>query len=398
MSRRSRWIKRIVVAVIALLVLAGIGASLRPTPIPVETARASRGALVVTVDGAGRTRLPDTQTISSPVAGDLLRILLRPGDTVAAGQVVAEILPGASQPLDARSRAEARAMLGAARAGLAEARQSVEQAAIAAEVAAKEADRARLLAKSQSVTARSLELAEADERARKADLAMARLSVERARREAEVAAAALGGSGPGSQEQKVAVEAPLAGRVFRVHTESAGPVQPGTPLLDIGGVGGIELVVELPTQAAMRITPGAAVRVDGVGNRRTLAGTVRLVEPSAFTKVTALGVEEQRVNVIVDPAGDPDGWSAVGDGFAADAHITVHEADGVLKAPSGAVFRAAGGYAAFTVSAGRAHVVPVEIGERSADEVEIRKGLAEGAIVVVHPSDKLADGTAVVVE
>lgn len=400
MSRRAKWIKRVIVTLVLVAAVVGVAASLGPDPIPVEVSRAVRGPLVLTVDGMGRTRMVIQQTISAPVAGELARITLRPGDSVSQGDVVAQILPALSQPLDARSRAEVKARLGAARAGLEEARRNVERAEISLELATSEAGRARQLVETQSVPRRTLELAEAEEKARRSELALAHTTVERARLEAQAVAAALGE--PHGAKAKVGsrieVRAPSSGVVLRVLSESAGPVQPGSLLLDIGDPSDMELVVDLPTQAAVRVSAGAAVRLDGLGNGTQATGTVKLIEPAAFTKITALGVEEQRVNVIVTPSGDLAVWSVLGDGFAADAHIEIHKATDVLKIPSGAVFRDGSDYAVFAIDAGRARLTKVEIGGRSAAEVEVNSGLAVGANVVVHPSDKLKDGLVVVAE
>jgi HlyD family secretion protein len=390
--------KYLLFTVLGLLALAGIGASLRPKAIPVETGRVERGALTVTVDGMGKTRFPDRQTIYAPVAGELVKITLRAGDSIQEGQGLAEILPGVSQPLDARTRAELQARLGAARAAQGEARRNVDRAEIALDLAKKEAERARTLAESRSIRERDLDMVEAEEKARQAELALAKLSVERAHKEVQAIGAMLGEPRGPKEERRMVLQAPQGGTVLRIHAESAGPVQPGTPLMDIGSRDRLEIVVELPTQSAMRISKGAAVRVQGLGNSEALSGVVRLIEPAAFTKITALGVEEQRVHVLVDLEGDAADSANVGDGFAVETHIVVHEAENVLRVPSGAVFRHGGGHAVFGVSSGKALLFPVEVGQRSATHVEIRTGLEEGMKVIVHPSDKIANGTVVVEE
>lgn len=398
MGTRAKRIRYVLFAVLGLSALAGIGASLRPKAIPVEIGRVERGALTVTVDGMGKTHFPDRQTISSPVAGELVKITLRAGDSIQAGQVLAEIMPGVSQPLDARTRAELQARLGAARAAQGEARRNVERAEIAADLAKKEVDRARTLAESHSIRERDLDLVEAEKKARQAELALAKLSVERARKEVQAIGAMLGEPRGDKEERRMVIHAPQAGTVLRVHAESAGPVQPGTPLMDIGSRDRLEVVVELPTQSAMRIAKGAAVRVVGLGDAEATSGTVRLVEPAAFTKITALGVEEQRVHVLVDIDRELANSSNLGDGFAVETHIVVLEAESVLKVPSGAVFRHGGGHAVFGMSSGKALLLPVEVGQRSASHAEIRTGVEEGMTVIVHPSDKIANGTVVVEE
>lgn len=400
MSRAGQWVRRAVLLLALAGVIAGVVVSLRPSPIVVEAGAAVRGPLVLTVDAAGRTRMAARQTLSAPVPGELVRIPLQPGDAVAAGQVVAEILPVLSPPLDARTRAEVTARLRAARAGLIEARRQVARAEVARDLARSEADRTRRLVASQSATARALELALAEEKTRSLELELARASVARIRLETEAVAASL--IEPGQARAKalprLALRAASAGVVLRVHMESAGPVESGTPLLDLGDPKSLEFVVELPTQAAVRVRAGAAVRIDSLGDGTELSGEVKRVEPGAFTKISALGVEEQRVLAIVTPAKGAGAWPALGDGFAADAHIEVFRADAVLKVPAGAVFRHGRGHAVFAIRAGLARLVPVTTGQRTAAEVEIKTGLTEGSSVVVHPSDKLADAMAVVVE
>lgn len=400
MPRKAKWTRRVLVIVVAAGALAGVAATLKPAPIPVQASRAVRGPLVVTVDGTGRTRLADKDTVAAPVIGELARIRLRPGDRVAEGEIVAEILPSISNPLDARSKAELVARMGSARASLSEAERNVEHAEIALELADKEAQRSSQLLAAHAIAPTEVERVESEAKARRAELELARAAVERIRRESEVVAAQLRGPNSPTKTglQRLDVRAPRRGVVLRVHQESAVPVQPGTPLIDIGDPHSMELVVELPTQSAMRVRSGAPVRVDGMGNGAVLEGEVKLVEPGAFTKVTALGVEEQRVNVIVTPTDRDAGWAALGDGFAADAHIEVNKAKDVLKIPVGAVFREGARARAFYVHGNRVRLTSLDTGQRSAEEVEVRSGVRVGTLVVVHPSDKLQDGALVSVE
>jgi HlyD family secretion protein len=389
-TNKIKWIKRI--AVSAILVGVGVWTATRlgPAPIPVEIGAVVRGPLVVTVDGLGKTRMKERYTVFAPTYGELSRIALRPGDPVVKGQVIAEIEPSLSQPLDARSRAETTARLAATKASYAEAARNVERAEIAADLAQKEVERMRRLVESGTAPTRALEVAEADAKTRTAELELAKLAVERAR--LETAAVSVTLRDPNKKRdksgQQVQVSSPSSGTVLAVHTESAGPVQPGAPLIDIGDSSTVELVVDLPTQFAVRVTPGAKVQIDGIGDGKPRRGKVRLIEPSAYTKITALGVEEQRVNVIVTMTDPP---PVLGDGFAADAHIEVQKTGDVLKIPSGAIFREKDGFAVFTVQKGRAQLVRVKAKNRNADEVEI-EGLKQGDKVIIHPSDKIKDG------
>jgi HlyD family secretion protein len=396
-SRKSKWIKRIIL----IGVLAGAGvwmaAGLEPSPIPAEVSTATRGPLRVTVDGMGKTRMRDHRTVCSPASGELSRITLRPGDVVTKGQIIATIRPGVSQPLDARSRAETVARLAAAKAALAEARRNVDRAKIASDLATSEVERTQYLVKTKAAPSRNLEIALADQQTRNADLELSKLAVERARLEAAAVAVTLAGNKKKkgkSSPHEIEVTAPSAGVVLAVHTESAGPTAVGTPLIEIGDPNTVELAVDLPTPSAVRISPGAKVTIDDMGDDKTRAGIVRLIEPAAYTKVTALGVEEQRVNVIVRMTEPP---PVLGDGFSADAHIEIEKSKDVLKVPSGAVFRDGKKFAVFKVEKGIAKRSAVEIGLRNADEAAI-KGLKEGTVVVVHPSDKIKDGVTVAEE
>lgn len=397
MSSKSKWTKRALYLLLATGAIVSISASLKTDPIPVQVAHAVRGPLVVTVDGTGRTKLLNKQTLSAPAIGELTKISLRAGDKVHAGQVLAEIQPSIPMPIDARTNAEIMARLGSAQASLVEARRNVERAEIALDLAEKEAQRNRQLVAASALAPHALELSETELKARRSELELAKATVERIRRESNVVAAPLSDPNKSGSKarQRVEVRAPSDGVVLRVHQESAGPVTPGAPLLDLGDLGTLELIVDLPTQSAVKVSAGAPVRVDGIGNGVQLAGKVKLVEPGAFTKVTALGVEEQRVNVVVTPADRNSEWARLGDGFAADAHIEVHKAENVLKVPLGAVFRDGNHSAVFRLENAHAHLTQVEIGNRSAEEVEIKSGLNEASSVVVHPSDKLTNGALV---
>ncbi len=389
--KKAKWIKRI--AVFAVLIGAGIwiAAGLGPTPIPVEVGDVVRGPLVVTVDGIGKTRMRDKFTVYAPAAGEMSRIDLRPGDTVEMGQKIAEIEPGLSQLLDPRSRAEIAARLAATKAAFAEAKRNVDRAQIGKDLAEKEVERTRRLVEANTAPSRDLEVAEADAKTREAELELAELAVERAR--LETAAVSVSLKDPSKTKdrdklERIPVTAPSFGTVLAVYTESAGPVQPGAPLIDIGDPKTVELAVDLPTQSAVRVSLGAKVQIDAMGDNKTRTGTVRLIEPAAYTKVTALGVEEQRVNVLVTMTQPP---PILGDGFAGDAHIEVKRTGDVLKIPSGAIFREKDGYAVFAVKNGRAKLIRVEAHARNSDEVEIT-GLNLGDQVIVHPSDKIKDG------
>ena len=394
---RRTWIKRIVI----LLVVAGAGVSLaaglKPDPIPVEMETVVKGNLIVTVDGMGKTRLREKTTLYAPVLGELSPITLRPGDTVTKDQVIAYISPGRSTPLDSRSRAEVAAKLAAVKASLAEAKRNVERAEIAADLAEREVERTRFLVKERSLPARNLELALADEKTRNTELAMTKLAVERIRLEAKAVSVTLRESpkkGESKEPPRIEVRSDTTGTVLRVYSTSGGPIQPGAPLIEVGVLASVELAVDLPTQAAARVRPGAAAAIDDMGDGKTRRGVVRRVEPAAYTKTTALGVEEQRVDVLVTLTDPP---PILGDGFGATAHIEVSHHENVLKVPSGAIFRSGDGFAVFRVEEHRAGLRSVTVVARNAEEVAVR-GLDVGDKVVRHPSDKLKPGVPVTPE
>ncbi len=378
---------------VALLAGAGIAWLAWPAPVRVEVAEAARGPLRVTVEGPGKVRVRDRFVVAAPVAGHLGRPTLRAGDEVREGEVVATIYPATPSPLDERTREELAARLSAARAGEAEARAALDRAGHAAVLAGKERERARALAVAGSITQRDLDAAEAaaDESAHAVDMATAAL--RRAEREARATAALLAAPrGHGSAGLRV--RSPAGGRVLRVVQESEGPVAAGAPIVEVGDPASVELRVDLLTTDAVRVGPGAPVELVGWGGDGALPGVVRLVEPSGFTKVSALGVEEQRVYVVVDPAA-PGAWGRLSDGYAADGRIVVARREDALRVPAGALFREGGGWAVFAVEDGRARLRRVRVGDAADGALEVVEGLAPGAVVVVHPGDAVSDGARV---
>ncbi len=387
---------RTAVALAALAVTAAAAAAwLRPAPQPVETGAVIRGPIREVVEGTGRARVRDRFEVAAPVSGHLLRPAVDEGVRVEAGQPLGAIAPAAPGPLDARARAELAARLEAARAGEAEARAGLARAALADEEAAAALARAEALAAGGSLAGRELELAGFARRARAEERVMAGHAVRRAAGEVAAARAMLAGAEAGGRGERVVLRSPAAGRVLRVHRESEGPVAAGAPLFEVGDPAALEVELDLLTAQAVRVRPGAAVALVGWGGEGALAGRVRRVDPSAFTKVSALGVEEQRVHVVVDPAPGPEAWGALGDGWAVEAEVVVAERPEAVKAPAGALFRVGDRWAVFAVEGGRARLREVEIGERSAAEVAILRGLSPGERLVLHPTDKVGDGVKV---
>jgi HlyD family secretion protein len=294
--------------------------------------------------------------------------------------------------LDARSRAEARARLAAALAHQRQGDTAVVRARAAHEVAAVDAERTRRLLARGAVTVSEREHAELAEQLAASDLAAAELARTAAAAEVAGARAVLSDGRGGGIAAAADVTAPIDGRVLRVVRDSAGPIAAGAPLVELGDPHALEVVVDVLSIDAARIAAGAPVTIEQWGGDRPLRGRVRLIEPSAFTKISALGIEEQRVNVVVVLDAAP---PELGDGFRVEAHILIWRGEGVLVVPASAVFRDRGAWAVYAIAEGRARLRPIELGHRGRLDVEISRGLAPGDQVVLHPSDRIHDGARV---
>lgn len=387
---------RIGITLTVLVLLGGLAIGFAPRAVPVELVAARTGPLAVTVEEEGKTRVRDRYVISAPVTGHARRIDLRVGDALAAGRTVALIEPLRASALDARSAAQAAATLQAADAALAAARASARAAAAQAELARHELARVESLRTANFVSAQAIDRARAElDRSQAARLA-AEHAATAAQFEREQARAALAGASQ-LQGRKTAdvlpVTTPVAATVLKLLHESEGTVQAGTPLLEVGDPRSLEVAVEVLSSQAVKIAPGAKVLFERWGGEKTLEGVVRAVEPTGFTKISALGVEEQRVRVIVDFTSPPEDWRRVGDGYRVEARFVVWEAADVLQIPASALFRHDGGWAAFVATDGRARLQPLKTGQRNGLAVEVLEGLRAGELVVVHPDDKIADGT-----
>ncbi len=396
MRNARKWIVRGVVALAAAVALV---LALMPRPVLVDIGQVQRGPLRVTADGLGRTRVRDRFVVAAPASGHLQRIALRAGDRVEAGQEIAVVRPPTPIPLDARTRLEAEARLAAARAVEAEAREAVEAARIASQQADRDRDRYEALSRTGSVPTRELEAARTEADARAKAVRQAELAAGTARRQVEAAAALLGPSKTRANGgDEVPVSSPAAGVVLRVLQESEGPVAAGMPLVEIGDPASLEVVVDLPTPEAVQVPQDGRVEVTRWGGPSPLAGRVRRVEPSGFTKISALGVEEQRVLVVIDPVREGEAareWDRLGDGFRVETAIVLWQGDDVVSVPEGALFRRGDAWAAFTVRDGRAVRVDVQAGHRDGRRVEVLDGLDAGDPVVLFPGDRVGDGVAV---
>jgi HlyD family secretion protein len=366
-----------------------------PQAVSVDLGDVTQSALQVTIDEEGETRVRRRFIVSAPVTARVLRIELEPGDPVVRNQtVIAELRPETPALLDARSRQEAEAAAGSARATLGRTRAEVERARADLARLERELARERDLDESGLTTRQAVDLREADvhaarETLRAAEFASASAAADLARAEARLQTSA---DGTG---RLLTVTAPVDGVVLRRMRESEGLVPAGEPLVEIGDPGDLEIVADLLSTDAVRVQPGAAVVVDQWGGDRVLRARVRRIEPSGFTKISALGVEEQRVNVILDLEDPTDAWARLGDGYRVEVRVIVWEASDAVTVPTSALFRHGDDWAVFVVDAGRAWLTRVGIGQRSQTHAEVTAGLSPGQRVVLHPSDTLTDGARV---
>ena len=371
-----------------ILVVAIVGYALRPEVMDVETAVAARGPMSVTIDEDGRTRVRSRFIIAAPVAGRLERLTLREGDQVSKGQTVAWIAP---LPLDSSSRRIADARLRSVQALRNEAASRVDQAKVALDQARNTERRREALLAAGAISPELREQGVADSRSRAGELAAAQSRARAAKADVEAAQAALLPT-EGGGASVVRVQSPVRGRVLRVPEASERVVAASTPILELGDAAALEVIADVLSSDAVRIHPGNAVEIVEWGGDHPLAGRVRSIEPSAFTRVSALGVDEQRVNVLVDI---PDPPASLGDGFRVEIRATVWAANDVLTIPSSALFQRGGGWAVFVVEDSRARRRSVEIGHRTGAMAEITSGLAAGDRVILFPSDKVDDGSRV---
>lgn len=377
--------KRIGLAAAVVLAAAGAIALLRPAPLAVETVPAARAPMRVTVDEEGETRVRDRYVVAAPVAGRVARIALREGDLVAAGAVVARVLPA---PLDARAREQATARVAEAEDAQRAADAGVTQARAALAQARRSRDRAQQLAAKNLIAPEERERAELDETTRAQEVESAAFRAQAAAHDVEVARAALlAGAG-----HAISLHSPIRGRVLRIPERSERVVPAGAPLVELGDPARLEIVADLLSSDAVKVKPGDPMLIEGWGGGTTLRGRLRVVEPSGFTKVSALGVEEQRVNVIGDFV-DPPG--ALGDRYRVEVRIVVWEGSSALQVPASALFRHGDGWSVFVVERERARQRDVQVGHRTAFEAEIVHGLEDGEVVVRHPTDRIAEGVRV---
>ncbi|MFO7527795.1 MAG: HlyD family efflux transporter periplasmic adaptor subunit [Marinobacter sp.] len=396
----KRWLpgKWLFWALIAVLAMAAITFAFRPDPVWVDLAEVSRGPLEVSITEEGKARVKDRYLISAPVSGYLHRIMLEVGDPVNAGQTLTEVDPMPSAILDARSRAEAEAKVEAARSALNSAQQKVEAAEAEARFARQELERLEALrsrSDNRFVSEEQIEQARATADRAQAILRSARFDREvmahelaAARTRLEVSAARSNGEQP---KERVAVTSPVAGAVLSVVRKSEGVIQSGSPIAEVGDPAALEVVIEVLSFDAVKLQPGMTVRFNGWGGPE-LEGVVRRVEPVGFEDVSALGVEEQRVQVVADITSPIEQWQSLGDGYRVDASFILWSASDVLWAPSSSIFSSEGQSWVFLARDDTVHRQVVQIGQSNGLKTVILDGLEVGDRVVRHPDRQLDEG------
>ncbi len=394
MKRKKQTIEGLLAAVVVLGLTAW---AFRPPPVAVDVATVTRGSLQVTVDEDGRTRIKEQYIVSSPLAGRLQRITLKAGDPVVAGEtLVAVIEPSVPQLLDARAIAEAEARVKAAEATWQQAVPNLERARANFQLASIELKRVNELYQANVASRQELDVAEQKEHTTAEDLKAAQFAGQIAEYELEQTRAALLQVTPGTNaaaaQSRFELRAPVDGRVLRVFQESATVVSPGVQLVELGDPSDLELVVDVLSADGVRIRPGDKMIIERWGGDHPLLARVRLVEPAAFQKISALGVEEQRVNVIGDFVSPPGERAALGDAYRVEARMVIWEGDGVLQVPAGSLFRHEGEWAVFLVDGRKVRRQVIKAGRSNGLSTEVLDGLREGDTVVLYPGDRLQDG------
>ncbi len=372
--------------------------ALMPAPVPVSATEVRAGPFVESVDEEGRTRLRDSFSISAPISGFLQRVQLEAGDPVDLGQVVFRLEPLPVPALDARSLEQARENLSASRARLDTARAHLETARAEAVFAESEFQRYQQLRERELVSATEMERVRSVRDRRQSEVRAAEHAVEVARFELESARAVLeisSGQRPEGEQTLLEVRSPASGLVLQRHRCCEGAINAGETVLEVGDLAALEVQVDLLSMDAVRVRPGMRVEISGWGGPTVLEGRVRRVEPSGFTRVSALGVDEQRVPVIVDFTDVTEAAGYLGVGFRVEAAFVLWEGDSVIQVPTSALFRVDGRWAVFVVEDGRARQRWVEPGRRSGMDSQIESGLQPGELVLVHPGDRIREGVRV---
>lgn len=397
-SKKRGSLRKLAPWLLVIALAGGIGYGLKPKPLSVEAASVSRGPLVVSVIEEGKTRIRHRHVISPPVAGYLRRVDLRAGAAIERGKtVLAVIEPSFSAFLDPRAKAETEARIAAAEA-LRETRQAdLDRAGAALELAEKQLARQKRLLRTGAAAVQEYDIAEADAQVRRRERNAAEFALRAAASDVDVAKAALVQAQAPSADQVKPVEviAPVDGYVLNIYEESARPVTPGMPIMEVGDPRDLEAEIELLSSDAVGIAKGAEVSIEQWGGESPLKGVVTVVEPGGFTKISSLGVEEQRVKVRVDFRDEIPGGHTFGDRYRVEARIVTWQEKSVVQVPTGALFRKGNQWMAYVMEDGIAKERKVTIGKNNGVFAQVVEGLEEGDRVILHPPDKIADGVKV---
>ena len=399
----GKWIKRILGMALVAVIAAGFIYALMPQPVAVDAATIDRGPMEATIDEEGMTRIRDIYVVSAPVGGKVRRTSLTVGDPVQMGETTVAVLqPVDPSFLDIRTRRELEAAIEAARAAVALADAEISRAKSELQLAESDLQRALRLAETRTISERSLEQAKVDVETRKAELRQAESNLLLRERELESAEARL--LQPGALPDDalnnqccVVIPAPVSGVVLRIVAESEQVVPAGAPLLEIGDPSDLEIVVDLLSDDAVRVDANSEAHIEAWGGGETLSAVVRRVDPTGFTKVSALGIEEQRVKAVLDLVDPLEKWTRLGHEFRVFVRIRIWSGDNVVRAPLGALFRVGPDWAVYRISEGRAELVRIGIDHRNDRHAEVVSGLAPGDMVILHPSDLIGDGVEVTI-
>jgi HlyD family secretion protein len=387
--------KKVLMVAVPVALVGAFALALRTDPLLVDLAPAERGPLRVTLDEEGETRVRERFVVSSPFAGRVLRIEIEPGEPVREGDVLATLRPGTPALLDARTRASTEARVASAQAALGRARADRERARAELKFAQSDLSRNAALGRQGIVSKEIVERSELAVNTRREALEAAEFEVRAATHELEAARASLLEAGEGGAGGVFEVRSPVAGVVLRRLRESEAVVAAGEPLLEVGEPQDLEIVSDFLSTDAAQLRRGQLVEIEQWGGGTVLHGRVRRIEPSGFTKISALGVEEQRVWVVIDLIDPPGKWLGLGDGFRVEVRVVIWEGESVLQVPTSALFRDEKGWALFAAVDGKAVRRQVDVGHQNGLAAEVTAGVREGEKVILHPSAEVADGVKV---
>ena len=378
-----------VIFIIAILIIAMLTWGFRTQPVLVETVAAKRAPLIITIEEEGRTRVIDRYIISAPVDGVACRLHLNVGDTVEQGQVLLAITPRESQVLDPRSRAQAQAKVSAAKSTLRAAEEQARAATAAAKLASNEMKRLSPLLEKALISREAFDKVKTEAQTSSANKRSADFNVDVAKYELQAAQTMFAYSASTTNEpaERVPVLSPITGKILKVKRQCKGPVRTGEELLEVGDPAALEIEVDVLSADAVKIKQGMKVLLDRWGGDQPLEAVVRLIEPIGFTKISALGVEEQRVLIISNFTSPHDLWQRIGDGYRVEAKFILWQDDDVLQIPASSLFRYKDGWAVFVAKDGYAQRREVSLGQRNGLTAQVLEGIKTGELVINHPSD-----------